>query len=402
MATGAMEGVVPTRGDVVELVNLTQSPGLNGRRGRVVHSTPHVGRWSVQLEEDVELMVLLENMKFVRMQVGQARVTGKQDVARPSSVTSLHEFFLYVSGYRYRHQVAGPRYCVERVSNERCRPAFLASVELFGLVARGEERPWATQARKSAAQAFLEGKCQVSEPKGRQEVCALDCEMVEVVLENGKRKSSLGRVAIVDERGEVLVDTHCLPEGEIADYRTKWSGISPGDMEGAPAFSAVRQRVLEHLKGKIIVGHFLKADLQVLRIHHPDLRDTAYYRPLMRMMKSVNKLFPKSLKNLAYSELGLEIQSSEHDPVEDARAALAVYKKYEKQWEGLYVGVTMGLEELKRVLRLFKDHPRTQIGVNPQDRMNYLFFSKDRRWSDKERVRWTMTGLLKDERKVSV
>lgn len=43
---------------------------------------------------------------------------------------------------------------------------------------------------------------------------------------------------------------------------------------------------------------------------------------------------PKRLKHLAEQFLGLAIQGGEHDPAEDARAALALYRHFRREWEG--------------------------------------------------------------------
>ncbi|CAH8432699.1 unnamed protein product [Schistosoma guineensis] len=69
---------------------------------------------------------------------------------------------------------------------------------------------------------------------------ALDCEMVGV---GPKNSSALGRISIVDYEGEVLCDVIVKPEGEICDYRTKWSGIREEDMSRAIPYSYVRERV---------------------------------------------------------------------------------------------------------------------------------------------------------------
>ena len=42
---------------------------------------------------------------------------------------------------------------------------------------------------------------------------------------------------------------------------------------------------------------------------------------------------PRRLQALAADLLGVSIQDGEHDPAEDARAALAVYKKVHAAWE---------------------------------------------------------------------
>ena len=48
---------------------------------------------------------------------------------------------------------------------------------------------------------------------------------------------------------------------------------------------------------------------------------------------------PRALRHLAQEHLAMAIQSSEHCPIEDARAALGLYQKHRKEWEKWLVGV---------------------------------------------------------------
>lgn len=45
------------------------------------------------------------------------------------------------------------------------------------------------------------------------------------------------------------------------------------------------------------------------------------------------KLKPRKLRDLASQLLSITIQSGEHNPAEDAQAAMLLYKKYRKEWE---------------------------------------------------------------------
>lgn len=60
------------------------------------------------------------------------------------------------------------------------------------------------------------------------------------------------------------------------------------------------------------------------------IRDTATYPPLMRAPRPGRRPKPRALRHLAKEELGLDIQSGEHTPVDDARAALYLYHKHRK------------------------------------------------------------------------
>lgn len=155
-------------------------------------------------------------------------------------------------------------------------------------------------------------------------------------------KSALARVVLVNASGSVVLDTHVRPSQPVTDYRTEVSGVSARHLVGAPGLEDVQARVAALLSGRILVGHALKNDLKALLLSHPRklVRDTARYPPLMRTRPHVGgpspaarRGRPAKLKELAASQLGVVIQEGAHSPVEDARAALALYRKHEAAWE---------------------------------------------------------------------
>ncbi|KAB0398355.1 hypothetical protein E2I00_019109, partial [Balaenoptera physalus] len=78
------------------------------------------------------------------------------------------------------------------------------------------------------------------EAPGRTEgmhVVAMDCEMVGL---GPFKESGLARCSLVDYHGNVLYDKFIRPEGEITDYRTPVSGITPQNMEEATPFAVAR------------------------------------------------------------------------------------------------------------------------------------------------------------------
>ena len=171
-------------------------------------------------------------------------------------------------------------------------------------------------------------------------VLALDCEMVGVGPEGSK--SALARVVVVNASGHAVLDTHVQPHQAVTDYRTAVSGVRPHHLVGAPSLSEVQATVAGLLHGRLLVGHALKNDLKALMLSHPRrlLRDTARYPPLMRKAPHVGgptaearRGRPARLQELAAQHLGLTIQTGEHSPVEDARAALLLYQKFAAEWE---------------------------------------------------------------------
>ena len=177
---------------------------------------------------------------------------------------------------------------------------------------------------------------------------AMDCEMVGTIT----GESVAARVVLIDWRGRTVLDIYVKPDVEIADYRTFVSGITKEHLDDAQSYAGAQKQVTELLKDKILVGHGVDNDLRALGLVHPWLmtRDTAYYQPFMRVLEtSTNNVSaivsrdgkntpvwgPRKLKELAKEKLQREIQvaGGSHCPVEDALAALDLYKSHRPRWE---------------------------------------------------------------------
>ncbi|CAH8431537.1 unnamed protein product [Schistosoma rodhaini] len=160
---------------------------------------------------------------------------------------------------------------------------------------------------------------------------ALDCEMVGVGLENS---NALGRISIVDHEGKVLCDIIVKPEGEISDYRTKWSGIRQEDMSRAMPYSYVQEHVEKIIHNRIVVGHMLKNDFAVLNMKHPPhlVRDTCKV-PYPKLLAGFPTKPQIGLRALTLRLFGISIQNAEHCSIEDARASMAIYRLVQDIWE---------------------------------------------------------------------
>ena len=208
-------------------------------------------------------------------------------------------------------------------------------------------------------------------PEEQSRYVALDCEMVGVGPHG--LDSALARVCIIDWNKTILLDTYVQVNQEITDYRTFVSGIREEHLskDVAMEFEECRSIVLELIRNKIVIGHGLKSDFYVLDIHHPwqDIRDTAKYEPFMKQVQLVpcdnasvssssssssssQPLFrPRKLKELALNKLDRTIQISghEHCPLEDAGAALDLYKKARSKWEK---AVEYKVQKTKEIMNL--------------------------------------------------
>lgn len=177
-----------------------------------------------------------------------------------------------------------------------------------------DDRPLVDQLFKPSEKAY----------KGDTKVVAIDCEMVEV----DRWGEGLARVSIVNYHGQVLMDKYVIPEGdEITNYRTWVSGITPEKLDpekGAIKFQEAKKEAHRLLKDKVIVGHSLKHDFQVLELPETlrpkeNVRDLTSYKKYQAFNEALLQINgekkamagkpcgAKSLKRLSKDFLGVTI-----------------------------------------------------------------------------------------------
>ncbi|KAI9767186.1 MAG: hypothetical protein M1839_004605 [Geoglossum umbratile] len=162
----------------------------------------------------------------------------------------------------------------------------------------------------------------------RREAVALDCEMVGVV----GGSSEVALLSAVDYlSGEVLVNSLVSPTKPVTGWRTQWSGITMEAMataisrgETLNGWQGAREELLRHIDAAtILVGHALHNDLNVLRIIHTQVVDSAV---LAQNAIGIAR-WQWGLKQLCNELLHIDIQPNSrlgHDCLEDALAAREV------------------------------------------------------------------------------
>ncbi|XHG05848.1 hypothetical protein AWENTII_009061 [Aspergillus wentii] len=157
---------------------------------------------------------------------------------------------------------------------------------------------------------------------------SMDCEMVEV--EGGS--SEVAQVCAVDiVTGEVLVDTFVVPKKKVTDWRTPWSGMSEKRLRQMVSagrtvngWEEAREELWKYVdENTLMVGQALKHDLEVMRMVHLRVIDTAIVS-----REAVGKSCKDSfgLKTLCSDILNRDIQPAQvgHDCMEDTMATREV------------------------------------------------------------------------------
>ena len=180
-------------------------------------------------------------------------------------------------------------------------------------------------------------------PSESLRICALDAEFVSLSEEEVKldvqgqevvskpSHQGLGRVSVIRPNGVAFIDDYIHTSEPIADHLTRFSGLSPGDLNPALSTRFVVNLKTVYMKlrylvddGVIFVGHGLKNDFRMLDLTVPSTQviDTVELFYLPREKRKI------SLRFLAYVILGVTIQSETHDSIEDARTAFMLYRRY--------------------------------------------------------------------------
>lgn len=166
------------------------------------------------------------------------------------------------------------------------------------------QSPFVTTASKGSPEAFE-----------KYPVIGLDAEMVYT-----DKGFEMARVTMVDffDTKHTIYDKLIRPLGGVLDYNTQFSGIS--SLEGAISFAQFRKEFFDLVDGNrtILIGHGLENDMNVMRVIHSRILDTAIlYKPGMKKL---------SLRSLAEKYLKRTIQGGEHDSAEDSIAAIDLVK----------------------------------------------------------------------------
>lgn len=88
---------------------------------------------------------------------------------------------------------------------------------------------------------------------------SVDCEMVMC-----DKAIQLGRVTVVNESGEIVLDKYVRPNEPVTNYLTHITGITAAHLEIGEELDSVSDELYEVLSDHIMVGHSLQGDIKVL------------------------------------------------------------------------------------------------------------------------------------------
>ncbi|QRW27214.1 RNA exonuclease 1 [Rhizoctonia solani] len=165
------------------------------------------------------------------------------------------------------------------------------------------------------------------------EVIAINTQYVGIGA--GGSVPMLARVSFIDYRGHVVYDKFVIPSqpGKFNPNVRVSHQTNPQHFSGpdAVSFSDAQAMAAHLLRGRIVVGHSLWLDLQVLGVSHPacDTRDVGLYLPFRSALKTPNQVI--GLQTLVWQLMRRKIQEAHHNPVENARAAMDLFRSHEAE-----------------------------------------------------------------------
>jgi len=165
---------------------------------------------------------------------------------------------------------------------------------------------------------FVKTKHRKSYPaNGNFGVYGLDCEMCYTL-----HGLELTKVTVVGIDGRLVYETLVLPETDIIDHNTRFSGVTAKDIEKGPTknLKEVQNDLMGFINADtVLAGHSLENDLRALKMIHGVVLDTSTVFPHFYGLP-----FRRSLSSLVRSYLKREIQVNSwgHDSYEDARACV--------------------------------------------------------------------------------
>ncbi|KAF2072195.1 hypothetical protein CYY_006492 [Polysphondylium violaceum] len=167
-----------------------------------------------------------------------------------------------------------------------------------------------------------------SDDKSATKYLAIDCKVLEVE----GNKSSIGKICIANQFGNIIYEKVVIPLENVIDYRTKYTGLTRDiiNRKGVKFFE-VQKEVEKILRDKIIIGHDLNEDLKVLKLTYKkkQLRDALHFPQFFNPTTKEQD----SLKNISKRELKFSPDRWEVDGVRDAKLCMLLYLKCKKEWE---------------------------------------------------------------------
>ena len=180
-----------------------------------------------------------------------------------------------------------------------------------------------------------------------QEILAIDCETITCNTTEEWRRTArnshaklvpvAARYAIVDCGLGVVCHGYIKPPLDVED----WKGLRNNQTKviNGEDFNTAREKILRVLKGKRVVVHHYRMDFDALKIYdfpEEDIRDTSTCLLLREKAKITSTHTHVKLKVLAreiLKEVHFQPNRRPHNPIEDAKMTMRLYKCVEKEWK---------------------------------------------------------------------
>ena len=199
---------------------------------------------------------------------------------------------------------------------------------------------------------FLRSDMQLQEIRNRLLFLDIEC------AQDNENNQIPVSIAAMDYEGNILMNTLVCPRKHIANYGTRYHGLTENDVYGKTDSVIVLRNLEKLLRGRIIVGHDLHMEQKSLDINLKriaGIRDIQSSIALKKRMRSDKQAW--SLKEVAITLDTQLRQPKIHNALGDVKIIREVYKKLEPTWQDTPKEIIEQLRGPEETVEMFESTP---------------------------------------------
>lgn len=304
---------------------------------------------AIEREAIEKVSVEREAKESVARERAITKKAAAKKAAREKAATEKAAAEKLAAGREVAEKLAAVRAAIDKAAAER---TYQSNLKLYRVAHLSKRESWLDHIRSLNGRCDLKALLQryqehfftwpllphshISNYELNSKFLAVDCEIVETEDFGGFP----ARVAVVNYYGKRVLDVYINPNAysRVVNWRTPIGGVSPEVIEGAIESNKVvsladAQIMIGEMLEKhdaVLVGHNVMYDLNALQMELPKKR----YIDTQRLPRFISDCGGCGLRRVVGTYFNLQIQHHRgHDPVENARAAMLVFRTFQREFQ---------------------------------------------------------------------